>query len=314
MNITVIGDQATISTVDIAALVGKQHRNVLRDARKMLKEIDESHCSDLSSEANPNLDRPPRSAFDGMYINERGQNQPCLYLPKREATILLTGYDTRKRALIVDRLIALEAAFAEAQIQALPPPEPKMEIIAPDLPRDLFDHRGGMIERATAGAMSEIKRLGSSIWKVKNELQNALFYRLDVSDKKSTERDRYLAKQALAVRGDVKTANDGIEKIFRYLTREPNWITMREFIVARGVADALGLVPRLSKEAEGYFTARLLRLEVATPKTNLKATQFESSHLDQWWKAEGEELYRNFLRKRSAPVVQLVPKNEGEPK
>ena len=69
-----------MSRVEIAELTGKQHRNVLRDARKMLAELYQGDCSNLSS---------PR--FEGTYLNAQNKEQPCLLLPWRETMILITG-------------------------------------------------------------------------------------------------------------------------------------------------------------------------------------------------------------------------------
>ena len=67
-----------MSTVEIAELTGKQHRNVLRDARKMLAELTGSNLS----------------AFESTYIDQKGEVRPCLLLPWRETMILITGYSS----------------------------------------------------------------------------------------------------------------------------------------------------------------------------------------------------------------------------
>ena len=317
MNITTIGNQPTISTMEIAALVGKAHRNVLRDARKMLAELAERDAPSIGGIGGDELksERIASTGFDGLYLDERGRQKPCLYLPKREAIIIVTGYDVRRRALLVDRLEQLEAAFAASQQEKLPPPS--RELTAPELPRDLFDHQGSTAIDRLAGRVVDMgKRIISNIWKAKNDLHD----HIKVSDNKSIERDRYLAKQALGtreeIRGsreDIKAVGGQVQELWRFLTREPAWVTMADFLRDHDAVEASGLVPRLSKEAEGYFTARSLRLQASSPKNNLRATWFERNHLEQWWKDEGQRLYIGFLKKRKAPVVRLVPVDPVDP-
>jgi regulatory protein Rha len=92
-------DEATIriSTVDLAALTGRRHLHVLRDARKMLVMLAESNQSRFGS-----VD------FDGTYTDMKGEERPCLLLPPREAVILSSGYSVHLRRKIVDRLIELK--------------------------------------------------------------------------------------------------------------------------------------------------------------------------------------------------------------
>jgi len=86
-------NQATlaISSLDIAERTGKAHKNVLADIRKMLTDLG------LSS-----------AEFSAQYIDSTGRKLECFNLPKREALILATGYSTKLRASIIDRIEELE--------------------------------------------------------------------------------------------------------------------------------------------------------------------------------------------------------------
>src|SRR3954470_7702982 len=108
-----------MSTVEIAALTGKRHFHVLRDARLMLAEL-------AGDNPDPNLDA---GRFDGKYADEQGQERPCLMLPWRETMILVTGYSVPMRARVIDRWAELEAA--EAARAALPV-EPPQELFPPN--------------------------------------------------------------------------------------------------------------------------------------------------------------------------------------
>lgn len=96
----------TMSTVEIADLTGKRHDHVLRDADKMLEELDDGGA--------PN--------FGGTYRTSQGKEARCLNLPKRETLILVSGYSVELRARIIDRWQELEAKeAARPQINYLDP-------------------------------------------------------------------------------------------------------------------------------------------------------------------------------------------------
>jgi phage regulator Rha-like protein len=80
----------TMSTLEIAGLTGKRHDHVLRDADKMLAELE--------------LGAPK---FGASYLTEQNKTVRLLNLPKRECLILVSGYSAEVRALIsmYDKLI-----------------------------------------------------------------------------------------------------------------------------------------------------------------------------------------------------------------
>ena len=88
MNMTSV---MTMSSLEIAELTGKEHYNVLADIRKMLEELE---ATDLS--------------FQGSYKDSTGRSLPCFKLPKRECFILVSGYNLKLRAAIIDRWQELE--------------------------------------------------------------------------------------------------------------------------------------------------------------------------------------------------------------
>lgn len=109
--LTILGGNAplTMTSREIAALTGKEHRNVLRDARAMLAEL-HGEGGVLS--------------FEQTYRDpQNGQSYPMLALPKRETLILVSGYSVTMRAKIIDRWQELEHAQLPDQVlipQTLP--------------------------------------------------------------------------------------------------------------------------------------------------------------------------------------------------
>ncbi len=94
--LAVSGVPLTMTTREIAELTGKEHKNVLADARLMLTALGEAAAdfSAAASVAGPN-----------------GSIRPVIImrLPKRETLILVSGYSVKMRAKIIDRWQELEA-------------------------------------------------------------------------------------------------------------------------------------------------------------------------------------------------------------
>ena len=97
MNIALTEKKVFLSSVEIAELTGKEHKNVLRDIVTMFEQLNDGS----------NLSRPLRE-YENTYIAENGHEYRCYVLPKREVTILVSGYSAKLRASIIDRLAELE--------------------------------------------------------------------------------------------------------------------------------------------------------------------------------------------------------------
>ena len=86
------GSVRTMTSLEIAELVGKEHRNVMRDIRAML----ESLKIDLLS-------------FEHIYQDAYGRDQQGFKLPYDETVCLLTGYDAKARMAVIKRWRDLES-------------------------------------------------------------------------------------------------------------------------------------------------------------------------------------------------------------
>lgn len=107
------GAPQTMSTLEIAEITEKLHKNVIRDTKAMLgalAQIAEDEVEKLTSMDWKN--RKDISRFlshQGISIayDNRGYIS-AIHLPKRETLILVSGYDITLRAKIVDRWAELE--------------------------------------------------------------------------------------------------------------------------------------------------------------------------------------------------------------
>ena len=109
MNNEIMKAKISMTTMEIAEQTGKRHDHVLRDTRKMLSEVYENE---------------PLPNFGELYIAADGNNHDCFRLPKREVIILVSGYSTKFRTAIIDRLEVLE----RQQIDNIPEQLPRWMI------------------------------------------------------------------------------------------------------------------------------------------------------------------------------------------
>ncbi|WP_375640732.1 Rha family transcriptional regulator, partial [Bartonella sp. MM55XZML] len=75
----------TMSSIEIAEVCSKQHKNVMRDIKQIFNELKFEPVD-----------------FIGTYVDAKGESRPCYNLPKRECLILVSGYSTALRAKIID--------------------------------------------------------------------------------------------------------------------------------------------------------------------------------------------------------------------
>lgn len=100
-NLTTIvsNDQLTMSSREIATLCEKRHDHVMRDIRKTLEEL--------------GIDAP---RFGAVYFDAKNEQRTEYLLPKRETLILVSGYNIKMRAAIIDRWQELESQAQQNQV------------------------------------------------------------------------------------------------------------------------------------------------------------------------------------------------------
>lgn len=83
----------TMTSLQIAEATGRQHKNVMRDIRNLIKQLEDR------AEFNFEL---------GNYQDANGQSRPCYLLTKKDSLLLASGYDANLRAKIINRWEELE--------------------------------------------------------------------------------------------------------------------------------------------------------------------------------------------------------------
>ena len=97
-------NEVYISTLEIAKLTGKEHKNVLADCENYLSKVVDGGLL----------------KFQQSYTNSQNRQFKHYMLPKREALILVSGYSVELRAKIIDRLEYLENEIKRQNAPALP--------------------------------------------------------------------------------------------------------------------------------------------------------------------------------------------------
>jgi len=87
----------TMSSLEIAELTGKAHKNVLADIRAMLDELELSWAD-----------------FSAQYKDSTGRSLPCFNLDREMTDTLLTGYSAKMRLAVIKRWRELESQVAPA--------------------------------------------------------------------------------------------------------------------------------------------------------------------------------------------------------
>ena len=95
-------NEVTITSLEIAELTGKEHKNICRDIVEQLGKIGDT------------------LKFERIYFDSQNRQRRMFELPKRESLILVSGYSVELRAKIIDRLEYLENEFKKQSTPKLP--------------------------------------------------------------------------------------------------------------------------------------------------------------------------------------------------
>ena len=89
--LTTLDRQLTMSSLEIAELTGKLHRNVIADIERIL---DEAEIGALR--------------FQSSYTTAQNKQAKCYNLPRRECLLIMSAYSAKLRLSIIERMDALE--------------------------------------------------------------------------------------------------------------------------------------------------------------------------------------------------------------
>lgn len=99
MNLVNAANEVTMTSREIAEVTGKQHTNVIRDIREMIEAVKDD--SDLSHQLNQGLTE----------FKDVREYTSHFELNRFAAEILVTGYDVKRRARVIGKLLELESTL-----------------------------------------------------------------------------------------------------------------------------------------------------------------------------------------------------------
>ena len=193
-NLMQVTENAVVSmtSLEIAELTGKEHKNVLRDIRSMLEEL---YGEDRLLSFEQTVLRPNPSGGAAIPSN-------IFNLPKRETLILVSGYSTLVRAKIIDRITELETQVQQLLAERVEAQTLKIE--------ELNQRRNKVMENFSNFAAENIQTW-TRITAVKKQLKGMeKELKLFVDDQVSRLREISIA---LRIAGDAETADDLIALI-----------------------------------------------------------------------------------------------------
>lgn len=146
-NETFIPQQQTITSLQIAAIIGRRHNNVLRDIRKM-----EQAWQKING-----------IKFDLInYCDVRGRLQPCYKLTKLESLYVATKFDDESRAKLISRWAVLEAKEQKRVYQTFRKQQERLSYL-----NDVIESHGTMTSTEVAKELHiTVRRLHSMLHKL----------------------------------------------------------------------------------------------------------------------------------------------------
>ena len=95
--------EQTITSLEVAELTGKNHKEVLRDIRNIIAQMDEIN---------------QRNFAPVKYKDAKGEERPMFNLTKEGCLCLVSGYDANLRMKIINRWKELEQHYVQQPQQA----------------------------------------------------------------------------------------------------------------------------------------------------------------------------------------------------
>ena len=97
----------SMTSVEIAEMTSKGHKNVIRDIRNMVYELNDSKTQSRDS-GSSNLSREIEGISEDTFTDSRGKTQPLYRLDRKHTFILVAGYSVKLRARCYDHIQMLE--------------------------------------------------------------------------------------------------------------------------------------------------------------------------------------------------------------
>lgn len=223
-----IQNEITMTSLEIAELTGKEHRNVLRDIEEQLGQLKEISLL----------------KFEQSYTNARGRTYKMYRLPKREVLILIAGYSVQLRAKIIDKLEELER---------------KLKAQTPQLPQTYLEALESLVESEKRNQALQAKIdedrpkvvFANAISGSEDSISVGQFAKILKQNGVETGRQRlfnYFRNNGYLIKGRTKDFNMPTQKAM-----EQGLFEIQEKSVSLKDRTILSLSPRVTAKGQAYF-------------------------------------------------------------
>lgn len=104
-NLSVIKNELTMDSRDIAKFFNKRHDHVKRDILNMLPKLNTPTFGDIKD-------------YEQTYVDSRGRTQIFYLLPEKESIILASGYDIQMREQIIEEWLYLKKRYLQIRAKS----------------------------------------------------------------------------------------------------------------------------------------------------------------------------------------------------
>lgn len=222
-----IQNEITMTSLEIAELTGKDHRNVVRDIEGQLGQLG------------------GLLKFEQTYIHPQNKQTYKMYrLPKREVLILISGYSVQLRAKIIDKLEELERQLKNQ---------------TPQLPQTYLEALESLVESEKRNQALQNKiesdkpkvAFADSVASSDDTISIGQLAKLLKQNGIETGRKRlfdYFRKNGYLIKGKSKDYNTPSQKAM-----EQGLFKIKEAVINMGDKAILSLSPRVTSKGQQYF-------------------------------------------------------------
>ena len=102
-----VNDQDVMDSRDVAKMIGKRHRDLMRDIRRYISDLEESEkLRSRDMEMDPKLDSS-KFFIESSYVSQQGKELPCYLLTKQGCEFVANKLTGKKGTIFTATYVGL---------------------------------------------------------------------------------------------------------------------------------------------------------------------------------------------------------------
>ena len=258
------GKPATLTSMEVADMIGKEHKNLMRDIRGYVKILEEAATSSKLSSSE--------YFIESTYIDGKGEKRPCYEITKKGCEICANKLQGKKGVLFTAEYVEKFNAMEEAIIQNLTQPIIKDSYMIDD-----------PIARAERWIEEEKERqalVASN--KEKEKLLLEQQPKVDFANAVAGAKTAILIRQLAKILAQAGVKNCGERRLFEslrdngYLIKKPGSVynsptqksldmglfTIKTTVIANSASGTVNYTPKVTQKGVQYFTEKYVSGEL----------------------------------------------------